>query len=38
MPILSYMKRKPGTGNKGPFEPTIQIGAKKVSLVGQIRK
>jgi len=27
-------ERKPGTGNKGPFEPTIQIGAKKVSLVG----
>ena len=27
-------ERKPGTGNKGPFEPSIQIGAKKVSLVG----
>lgn len=27
-------ERKPGTGNKGPFEPTVQIGAKKVSLIG----
>lgn len=26
-------ERKPGTGNKGPFESTIQIGAEKVSLV-----
>lgn len=26
-------ERKPGAGNKGPFEPTIQIGAEKVSLV-----
>ena len=26
-------ERKPGTGNKGPFEPTIQICPEKVSLV-----